>query len=65
MERVKIYRPFCSIECNREFHETVVTGVSEPNLDPVCLNCGAGVREYPPGTSIHAWWRNQIAKETR
>lgn len=35
-----IYKPFCSLECNREYARTVVSGDTENNTEPYCLNCG-------------------------
>ena len=35
-----IYKPFCSLECNREYASMAVAGDTENNTEPYCLNCG-------------------------
>lgn len=40
-----IHRPFCSMECNREYADTVV-GRPPWNDRPTCLMCGSPVGQW-------------------
>lgn len=35
------FAPFCTLECNRAYHEIVVAPDTQNITEPYCLNCGA------------------------
>jgi hypothetical protein len=39
-KRNPTYPPFCSLACNREYHEIVVLPDTANHREPWCLNCG-------------------------